>query len=156
FERPEANPNRRTVKLYVAGPQAAFAAAADKCRDIWPDSPAAAQMTCLETVSPVDQADLVTAPADLEKDTFDVTLFVMPRRDDEEFPFRHFCAFAAEAGYEVKEDYRICSGGLLSVPVYGPRAGLAHLARFVFVRQIEEVARLRPFETPLPPGPRPD
>jgi hypothetical protein len=89
-------------------------------------------------------------------DTFDVTLFVMPRRDDEEFPFRHFCAFAAEAGYEVKEDCRICGGGLLSVPVYGPRAGLPHLARFVFVRQIEEVAKLRPFETPnASPGPQP-
>jgi hypothetical protein len=149
FERPEADPNRTTVSLYVAGPKAAFVGAADKFRELWPDSKAAAQMACLETVRLLDQASRLLSEGAAGVAVFDVTLFPLPRSDDQEFPFRHFRAFAAEAGFDLKADCLIRRGGLLFLPVHGLRASLPRLAQFVFVRQIEEAARLRPFESPV-------
>jgi hypothetical protein len=159
FKRLASNPVRRTVNLYLAGHKAAFAAIADKFKNIRPDSPASSQMACLETVNPPDLSNRVNDSGTSEVDNFEVALHLMPLDEDgapvqtggdqtdmdgrRHFPFRHFCAYAVAMGFTVREEYSFRSGGLAFVPVYGPRAKLTDLAKFVFVRQIQDVAMLR-------------
>lgn len=138
---------RRTISLYVAGKKEDLAAVAQKFRDIWPDSPASRQMACLETVNPLDAASLIKTSGDSETDSFEVALHLLPEADSD-FPLAAFCVYAGEAGFTAHREHGLKAGGLVFVPVHGPRAGLLRLAQFVFVREIKEAGRMRSLTPP--------
>ena len=144
---------RRTISLFVAGRKERLEAAAQRLLDIRPDSPAARQMTCLETISPPDAAGHVKTFGDSETDSFEAVLHLWPGAGND-FPFSEFCAYAEKAGFTAHRDHALKAGGLMFVPVRGPRARLLHLAQFVFIREIKEAGRLRGLTPPeeAPPG----
>lgn len=142
---------RRSLCLYVAGRKANLAAAAQKFRDIWPDSPAARQMACLETVKPLETAVCLRTTGTSETDSFEVALHLLPEAADD-FPLPDFCRYAEEAGFTVHRDHSFKVGSLVFVPVHGPRAKLPRLAQFVFVREIKEAARMRGLTPPASPA----
>ena len=139
---------RRTISLFVAGRKENLEAAAQKLLDMPPNSPAARQMACLETISPPDAAGHVKTFGDSEVDSFEAVLHLWPGGEGD-FPLAEFCAYAEKAGFTAHRDHALKAGGLMFVPVRGARARLLHLARFVFIREIKEVGRLRGL---TPPG----
>jgi hypothetical protein len=138
---------RSTICLFVAGRKENFALAAQKFRDIRPDSPASRQMTWLETVSPLYAAGHIKTSGQTETDSFEATLHLLPEAEGD-FPGPEFCDYAEKAGFTVHREHCLKTGGLMFVPLHGPRAKLLHLAQFVFIREIKEAGRLRGLTPP--------
>ena len=65
--------------------------------------------------------------------------------ESEDFPLDAFCAYAQALGFKVKREHRFLTQKLLFVPVRGPREKLPDLARFTFIRQIQEAPRMHRF-----------
>ena len=138
---------RRTISLFVAGLKENLEAAAQKLLDMPPQSPAARQMACLETISPLDAAGHIKTFGDSETDSFEAVLHLWPGAGGD-FPLAEFCAYAEKAGFTAHRDHALKAGGLMFVPLRGARARLLHLAQFVFIREIKEAGRLRGLTPP--------
>jgi hypothetical protein len=144
---PHVGPGQ-TFSLYVVGRQKDLEVVDRKIQDIQPNTPISREMTFLETINSLKQADCIKLSRDTQNDSFEVTLQRLSSAG-ENFPLAQFCAYAQTAGFTVALEYHHKFEDLFIIPVNGSRLRLPHLAQFVFVRQIIEVGRLRSLETPV-------
>jgi hypothetical protein len=135
-----------TINCYVAIQKQGIAALAEKIRNGAPDLDRF--LACLTAIELIRPEKLLKTLRDKAlhpgRERFEIALHLFSE-ESEGFPLDDFCVYAEALGFRVKREHRFLTQKLLFVPVRGPREKLPDLARFTFIRQIQEAPRMRPF-----------
>ncbi|MDR1164462.1 MAG: S8 family peptidase [Deltaproteobacteria bacterium] len=147
-EARESADSDRTYALMVAASLDRLQAAPFNIIKMDRESLAAQQARYLEAIVPVDPASRLLARGTNARGWVEVTLFRRPE-GGELFPLGEFLAFSRKLGFSDEPKYVYPTRGLIFLPVRGPRELLPELARFAFVREIQDPVALRSFKPPL-------
>ncbi|MDR2394810.1 MAG: S8 family peptidase [Treponema sp.] len=144
-----SRPSRKgpgTINCYMAVQKQYIAALAEKVRNGTPDLDRF--LACFVSINLLGPEHRLKKLGNVQNypgdEHFEIALHIFSD-GPEGFPLEAFCAYAQEVGFRVKREHRFLTQQLLFVPVRGPLEKLPDLARFTFIRQIQEVPRMRPF-----------
>lgn len=131
-----------TTEIFVAGKRQSFRSLSNWMLQADPNSDEALDLRRIENIGVFEPAQRI-ANAGVKNDRFyevGVHLFA-----DEESSFiqRAFTQFAADLDVKVHQDLSFQAGTLWFVPVEGPQKAVLDLSKFVFVRVIRPVPKMR-------------
>ncbi|MDR1461715.1 MAG: S8 family peptidase [Azoarcus sp.] len=131
-----------TTELFVAGKRRAFRNLKDWTKRIEPDSDEARDLAHVEKFSVFAPEQRITSYSRRKGRFFEVGLHLLPD-EDRLFVQRAFAKYAKEVEVNIHSDLGFTAGNLWFVPVEGKHANIEQLSKFVFVRVIRPMPKLR-------------
>jgi hypothetical protein len=138
----EGNSGIETTEIYVAGQRSAMRRFSAFALALTEDSPAAGQFAEIERIAAMQAVDRIR---DTQLDggrVFEVGLHLMPERSEAVLR-GHFKTYAAQCGFQVKDEFTFAAGGLVFLALEGTPEGLGALAQFSLVRVVRSMPKLR-------------
>ena len=133
-----------TTELFVAGKRTAFRHLAAWTQSVDPESDEADDLTHIEQFAAFLPGERIAHYGSANDRFFEVGVHLLPDGDPALIQ-RAFMTYAAQQDLKVHAELDFMVGNLWFVPVEGSRAQVENLARFVFVRVIRPVPKLRGF-----------
>lgn len=131
-----------TTELFVAGKRHAFRNLTDWTKHIEPESDEALDLAHVEKFSAFAPEQRIVSYGSRKERFFEVGLHLLPD-EDRRFVQRAFAKYAKEVGVKIHSDLGFTAGNLWFVPVEGKHANIERLSKFVFVRVIRPMPKLR-------------
>lgn len=139
-----------TIELYVAGPVSSFAHWAEGMRRGAEYKRGVDELPRVEDVRPLeslDESSRIKLPSERGNTVLLEAAIHLPDEDGREI-VQAFLRYAASLDVHVEREVGLTVPGLAFAPVRVPRAQIAKLAQFTFLRSLRPVVRLRP----IPPS----
>ncbi len=131
-----------TTELFVAGKRRAFRNLERWTQEVEPLSDEADDLTHIEQFTVFAPAERIVDYGSPKERFFEVGVHLLPD-EDPALVQRAFVKYAEGTELKVHTDLDFMAGNLWFVPVEGRRAGIDQLSKFVFVRVIRPVPKLR-------------
>lgn len=136
--------NCTTTELFVAGKRAAFRNLTTWAQSVDPESDEAEDLTHIEQFAAFLPNERIANYGGNNDRFFEVGVHLL--LDEDPAIIQHaFMKYSVKHGLKVHANLDFMTGNLWFVPVEGSRAQITNLARFVFVRVIRPVPKLRGF-----------
>lgn len=133
-----------TTELFVAGKRRAFRNLERWTQEIEPLSDEADDLTHIEQFAAYAPTERIATYGGTKDRFFEVGVHLLPD-EDATLVQRPFVKYAEDVGLKVHVDLDFMTGNLWFIPVEGQRSAIEDLAKFVFVRVIRPVPKLRGF-----------
>lgn len=131
-----------TTELFVAGKRQAFRSLAEWTNKIKEGSDEALDLAHIEKYSAFTPQERIANFGSDKERFFEVGIHLLPD-GSQQFVQQAFIRFAKEIGVNVHAELSFTAGNLWFVPIEGKRGLIEDLAKFVFVRVIRPVPKMR-------------
>ncbi len=131
-----------TTELFVAGKRQTFRRLDDWARQVEPESNEALDLAHIERFSAFTPHERIADDGSAKDRFFEVGIHLLPD-ENRRFVQQAFMKYAKEVSVEVHNELGFTAGNLWFVPVEGAHEHIERLAKFVFVRVIRPVPKLR-------------
>lgn len=131
-----------TTEIFVAGKRQAFRSLSEWILQADSSSDEAVDLCRIEKIAAFEPSQRI-ADAGNDNDRFYEVGVHLLADEESSFIQRTFIEFAAEQGVRVHQDLSFQAGTLWFVPIEGPREKALDLSKFVFVRVIRPVPKMR-------------
>ncbi|MBX8596809.1 S8 family peptidase [Pseudomonas cichorii] len=131
-----------TTEIFVAGKRQAFRSLSGWMLDVDSESDEALDLRRIEQIGVFEPSQRIS-DAGSEKDRFYEVGIHLLADDGSNFIQQAFTEFAAELGVKIHQDLSFQAGTLWFVPVEGAQEKVLRLSKFVFVRVVRPVPKMR-------------
>jgi len=131
-----------STQLFIAGSRSAFTRLPSLAKELSEFTKAGEQLIEIEEFSPMTGLDRIRGKIEADAAVFEVALHQLPDRSPDELQMM-FSSFAAELGFEVKEDLQFLAGRMLFLPITGDASNISALSQFSLVRAVRTMPELR-------------
>lgn len=131
-----------TTEIFVAGKRQAFRSFGEWMLNVEPESDEALDLRRIEQVGAFEPEQRLAAMDNADERFYEVGIHLLGNEGNS-FIQRSFAEFAMENGVMVHQDLSFQAGTLWFVPVEGPQAAVRELSKFVFVRVVRPVPKMR-------------
>jgi len=138
----KASETADTTQLFVAGTRQQLRRLASIAGELSEETVEGQQFAEIETFQAMVASDRIKSGDYKHTTAYEVGLHLLPDGSARELR-ASFVRYAKQCGFEVHYDHEFIAGGLMFVPVMGPRSEIKRLAQFSLIRVLRPMPSLR-------------